>query len=65
MKIEDLFERVEQRAGELGLGLFIILCVLCVFIAVTTFVYLTATVSALFLVLPFVALAWIIRTVTK
>ena len=65
MKIEDLFERVEQRAGELGLVLFIILCVLCVFIAVTTFVYLTATVSALFLVLPFVALAWIIRTVTK
>jgi hypothetical protein len=65
MNIEDLFERVEQRAGELGLVLFIILCGLCGFLALTAFIYLTATVSSLFLVLPFVALAWIIRTVTK
>jgi hypothetical protein len=65
MNIDDFMTRLDRRFGELGTVLFVILCGLCGFIALTAFIYLTATVSSLFLVLPFVALAWIIRTVTK
>ena len=65
MNIDDFMSRLERRFGELGTVLFVILCMTCGFIALTAFIYLTATVSALFLVLPFVALAWIIRAVMK
>jgi hypothetical protein len=65
MNNDDFMTRLDRRFGELGTVLFVVLCALCAFIAVTTFIYLTATVSSLFLVLPFVALAWIIRAVMK